>query len=222
MEFLDPSLTDVEKDDDGLMTARRVRVLDYACGPGTVTAVLQGYATEVVGVDVSENMVKAYNERFAVAEQQQQRDGNGVVVGNARVAEAFVGDLLESTGPSESISSPRFFGFDLAVVGLGFHHFENLDLATSRLVSRLKPGGVLLIVDFVTHAALKHGDPGKHIVAHQGFGEEEVRSVFGRAGLVDVAIVEMEGMVEIKGAGVKEDQLGQKRKVFLGRGKKPA
>lgn len=218
MDFLDPPLTDVEE--DGLTTAtanaRQIRVLDYACGPGTVTAILQGYATEFVGVDVSENMVRAYNERFAMSEQQ--RDGEA----GARVTEAFVGNLLEGTGASESIAGPMFFGFDLVVVGLGFHHFENLDLTTSRLVSRLKPGGVLLIVDFVTHAALEHGDPVKHIVAHQGFGEEEVRSVFGRAGLVDVGIVEMEGTVEMKGPAVKEDQPGQKRKVFLGRGMKPA
>ena len=138
------------------------------------------------------------------------------------MAKAYVGDLLSSKGPSESISGPEFFDFDLAVVGYGFHHFEDLDIATSRLASRLKPGGVLLIVDFVTHARLQDGDAVKHIVAHHGFGEEEVKSIFGTAGLVDVGVLEMEGTIEMKKPGAGDNEPGHKRKVFIGRGRKPA
>ncbi len=81
---------------------------------------------------------------------------------------------------------------------------------------------MLLIVDFVTHAKLEAGNPAKNTVAHHGFGEDEVMSLFGKAGLVDVAIVKMQGTIEIKKPGAKDDEPGQKRKVFLGRGRKPA
>ena len=203
--------TDFERDG---RSPRQVRVLDYACGPGTVTAVLQGHATEIIGIDVSENMVKTYNERFAESDHP-----DGTV---SRAPRAFVGNLLGGKGPSESISSSEFFNFDLAVVGYGFHHFKDLDIAASRLASRLKPGGVLLIVDFLTHAKMDVGNPAKNTVAHHGFGEEDVKVIFGKAGLVDVGILEMEGFIELKKAGAGDDVRGEKRRVFLGRGTKPA
>lgn len=53
---------------------------------------------------------------------------------------------------------PEFSGFDLAVVGLGFHHFDDPELAAARLVARLRPGGVLLVIDFLPHAV--PGGPG--------------------------------------------------------------
>lgn len=208
VDFLDPSnASQVEGTDT---PSRQVRVLDYACGPGTITDILQGHATEFVGIDISQNMVKTYNQRF-----------------QDHSSEAFVGDLLVpdnggAQGGTESVSGSRFFDFDLVVVGYGFHHFENLEPATSRLVSRLRPGGVFLIVDFVTHAKIEDNVPANRITAHLGFGEEDVKSIFGTAGLVDVGVVEMEGTIEMKKPGAGDDEPGHKRKVFLGRGRKPA
>ena len=209
VDFLDPS-TEFEKDNP---TLYQVRVLDYACGPGTITSILQGCATNFVGVDLSENMVKEYNRRFAESVQQR-----GSIT---REAEAFVGDLLDSKGPSNSVSDSKFFDFDLAVVGYGFHHFQDLDTATSRLVSRLKPDGVLLIVDFLTHAK-EDGNPAKNTIAHHGFGEEDVQRIFGKAGLTDIAILEMEGTVWMKKPGAADGGPAPERKVFMARGKKPA
>lgn len=209
VDFLDLSRT-FEKDGQG---SRQIRVLDYACGPGTMTSALQGYATEFVGVDISEQMVKSYNERFNDAASQSEAI--------TPTAKAVVGDLLDSNGPSESISGTEFFDFDLVVVGYGFHHFEDLELATSRFASRLKPGGVLLIVDLITHAKVESDNPAKNVIAHYGFGEEEVKSIFGTAGLVDVAMLEMEGTIEMKKPGARDDEPGQRRKAFFGRGRKP-
>lgn len=66
---------------------------------------------------------------------------------------AFHGNLCvpEDEDP-EAFRDGKFSGFDLAVVGLGFHHFDEPDLAAKRLAARLKPGGVLLIIDFLPHA----------------------------------------------------------------------
>jgi SAM-dependent methyltransferase len=208
VDFLDPS-TAFEK---GKSTPRQVRVLDYACGPGTITSILQGYATEFVGVDLSGNMVKEYNRKFAETVQQ-----SGSIT---QKAEAFVGDLLDSKGPSDSVSETKFSDFDLAVVGYGFHHFQDLNIATSRLVSRLKPGGVLLIVDFFTHAK-EDGNPAKNTIAHHGFGEEEVKRIFGNAGLRDVGMLEMEGTIWMKKPGAGVGGPAPSRKVFMGRGRKP-
>jgi len=65
---------------------------------------------------------------------------------------AVVGNLVSSTATSdEEFNKPEYFNFDIAVVGLGFHHFEEPALAAERLAKRLKKGGVLMIIDFLPH-----------------------------------------------------------------------
>lgn len=199
VDFVDPSVKFERPGDSG---ARQVRVLDYACGPGTVTNALQSHATEFIGIDISENMVAAYNTRFAPKEDAEFVNANAVV-----------GDLLDANNPSLTyLAKPEFFNFDLVVVGLGFHHFQNLEGATQRLTSRLKPGGVFLIIDFLPHEK----DPnqyGRHTVAHYGFDEDRIREIFSGAGLEDIQIVKMDGEVMMR---------SQPRRPFMGRGRKPA
>ena len=157
-----------------------VRVLDYACGPGTVTNALLNHANEFVGLDLSENMVKAYNARFNAEDSS-----------SGHHFQASVGNLLdEHDGSPAALAEPKFYNFDLVAVGLGFHHFEHLEEATKRLVDRLKAGGVFMIVDFLPHAKGDH--KGAHTVAHHGFNEQRVQELFRGAGLEDVGIVVMD------------------------------
>lgn len=229
VDFLDPS-TAFEKPSPG--PGRKVRVLDYACGPGSITHALGSRATEYVGIDLSENMVKAYNLRFNpvpdAATRDPSPDADGIYDSNDETltAHAVVGNLLDSKEPSPShLAASEYFDFDLVVVGLGFHHFADIPLATSRLVERLRPGGVFLILDFVTHAmdenpkSIKdtygHGEadlPARHTVAHAGFSEAELKECFEGAGLTDFGIVRMDEDVWLKGQW--------KRRPFLARGRK--
>lgn len=65
---------------------------------------------------------------------------------------AYQGNLLDPNDPDpREFSGFDFHHFDIAVVGLGFHHFDDPALAAQRLVERLRPGGVLLILDFLPH-----------------------------------------------------------------------
>ncbi|KAK1844698.1 methyltransferase domain-containing protein [Colletotrichum chrysophilum] len=43
--------------------SRPVRLLDYACGTGLISRALAQFTTHCVGIDISENMVAAYNAR---------------------------------------------------------------------------------------------------------------------------------------------------------------
>ncbi|OAP56927.1 hypothetical protein AYL99_09039 [Fonsecaea erecta] len=198
VDFIDPSTT-FQTQSPASAATRQIRVLDYACGPGTITHALAARATEYIGIDLSENMVKAYNVRFnpdpatAGAPSSSAADGSAGLddrVDDTLTAHAVVGNLLDPKDPSPShLSSPEFFNFDLVVVGLGYHHFQDIPLATKRLVERLRPGGIFLILDFVTHAMEKSSDPvmqrSVNTVAHAGFSEEELRSYFEDAGLTD-------------------------------------
>jgi SAM-dependent methyltransferase len=144
-------------------------------------------------------MVKAYNTRFSPSDEAEHLN-----------AHAFVGNLLAEELP-DTISTPEFFNFDLAVVGMGFHHFDNLELATKRLVDRLKPGGVFLIIDFVTHQ--KEDSPAIHTIAHHGFDQHQVEKIFAGAGLVEIGFVQMDGQVQMPNRSP--------RTPFLARGRKP-
>lgn len=81
-------------------------------------------------------MVSTYNSRASASGLPSSR------------ISAVVGDLFAAE-PSPQFSDPQFFNFDIAAVGFGYHHFDDVLLCTKRLSERLKPGGVLLISDFL-------------------------------------------------------------------------
>lgn len=141
---------------------------------------LAPYTTQCVGIDLSENMVGAYNTR---AENQVSYSSSIAcsslsatetvvaqpptdTLGSTRTTpqgltedemHAYQGNLCVPSDPEpEALAAPTFFNFDIAAVGLGFHHFDDPALAAQRLVKRLNPGGVLLVLDFLTHDKLDH------------------------------------------------------------------
>ncbi|KAF4971292.1 hypothetical protein FZEAL_9889 [Fusarium zealandicum] len=153
----------------------RARFLDYACGTGMLSRVLAQYTSESIGVDVSENMVGAYN-----AQAQSQ----------ASSRRAYQGNLFDPADPSpEALSDAKFSNFDVAGVGLAFHHFDDCQLAAKRLAERLKSGGVLFIVDFATHETSPENAAGRGIT-HHGFYKEQIQGFFENAGLGDFAYEE--------------------------------
>ncbi|CAO2651223.1 Nn.00g095200.m01.CDS01 [Neocucurbitaria sp. VM-36] len=118
--------------------ANEVRFLDYACGTGLMTRVFGPYVTKTQGIDISTGMVSAYNNRARAANVPEA------------TVNAVVGDLFDKSNPSPSeLSGPEWQNFDLAAVGFGFHHFEDVVFSARQLKERLRPGGVLVINDFL-------------------------------------------------------------------------
>ncbi|KAH7358628.1 methyltransferase domain-containing protein [Plectosphaerella cucumerina] len=136
-----------------------IRLLDYACGTGLVSRALAQYTTQCVGIDLSENMAGAYNAR---AENQGLSKDEMY---------AYHGILTDPKDPNpEAFTGPEFFNFDVAAVGLGFHHFDDPGYAAKQLAARLKPCGVLFILDFLPHAPAGHGDSHGHSHSHSHGG----------------------------------------------------
>jgi len=209
-----------------------VRVLDYACGPGTKTSILFPYATEFIGMDLSQNMVNAYNRRFSApsptitttttSHTTTSIDDNDNAASKPKQgasAKAIVADLIAVPKPIGPVTTPECSNFDLVVVCLGFHHMKHLGLATKRLVERLKDGGVLLIIDFVAHSHMETDAKGKNTVAHHGFGPGGVRMM-----MEDSDVADYEGKVfdEMIDFGADDGgKGGQERKIFMARGRRP-
>ncbi|KYK57026.1 uncharacterized protein DCS_04033 [Drechmeria coniospora] len=145
------------------------RLLDYACGTGLLSWSLGDHLSQCVGVDISESMVAVYNSKA--------KDKG--FTPEERIA--HVGSLIDESDATCS-GFPNLTSFDLAGVGLGFHHFDDCHLAARRLIERLRPdGGIFFILDLVSHATSAEHCAAKG-VKHQGFSESQVREMFEDAG----------------------------------------
>jgi SAM-dependent methyltransferase len=123
---------------------------------------------------------------------------------------AIQGDLL-SASPSSPFQDSKFFNFDIIVMSMALHHVSDTQIMVNKLKERLRQGGVLVIVDWLTmglggdgHAHVhghghEHDDEVKgeggvtaatHTVAHWGFSVEEMTTLFEGAGMVDVGFME--------------------------------
>jgi SAM-dependent methyltransferase len=120
---------------------------------------------------------------------------------------AIQGDLLS---PSSTPQDPNFFNFDIIVMSMALHHVFDTQLMINKLHERLKDGGVLVIIDWLTmglgrggHGYKHRNDdsdvrkgegekvtPAAHTIAHWGFSEEEMKSLFEDVGMMDVGFME--------------------------------
>lgn len=190
-----------------------------------MTKALGSYVTTIRGIDISENMVSLYNEAARSSGLTNEQ------------AHAVVGDLLGAEVSSE-LKESDLYDFDVAAIGLGFHHFEDPPLAVKRLTERLKAEtGVLIIVDFLPfehrgshshtqgHGHNNHHNPNEpqkevlpnmqHTIKHHGFTSEGIKRLFDAAGLEDFAF---EVLPE---PAVFDFEEGRKeRTIFIAKGRK--
>jgi len=105
-----------------------LRILDLGCGAGHYAAeLLDRGATEVVGVEGSETLLKAARDRLGDRVELHQHD-------------------LE-----QPLSFLQDESFDLAVMALVYHHIDAREQLLAELRRLLRPGGLLLIS--TTHPA---------------------------------------------------------------------
>jgi len=111
-------------------TQEPARVLDLATGTGDLLiAILRecGLSTEIVGLDISEEMLKIGRRKTERCE------------GAERVR--FVqGDAMNTTLPSES--------FDAVTMGFGIRNTHNASCTLAEIHRLLKPGGTAAILEF--------------------------------------------------------------------------
>jgi SAM-dependent methyltransferase len=136
--------------------------------------VLEPFVTGVIGLDVSDNMIAKFNS-----------DARGAGVSPEKML-GLKGDLLAETIP-EDLTAPEFFNFDLVVISMALHHFASPELAMQRLGSRLKKGGVFLVIDLVPYGEMRHfqhhhPDTGATIT-RDGFSSDEIRKLYADAGV---------------------------------------
>ncbi|KAE8363491.1 hypothetical protein BDV27DRAFT_129814 [Aspergillus caelatus] len=117
-----------------------------------------------------------------------------------------------------SLDDEELNGFDLVAICMALHHVEAIQLATQRLASRLRPGGVFLIIDWATrdssavseHVSLDAVNP-EHFAActisHDSFTQEQIVSLLDQAGCGDARFVLADRLSDVPGARSGKMQL---------------
>jgi len=186
------------------------KMLDYASGPGTVSAALHPYTTSILALDLSENMIKEYKSRFPQSHMTALHS-------NLLASPPWITDPSSPTknlGPETIEKDPRFNDFDAVIVGLGFHHFENWAQALQTLSKRVKKGGVVGIIDILPHGDAFPEDM-RAMMHKSGFTEQEMQQYMEEAGLVDVAFLPLEENVVMK---IKDKDV--EKEMFFARGRR--
>jgi SAM-dependent methyltransferase len=164
----------------------------------------------VRGMDISSAMAEQYNEIALKAGYTPTK------------MHAIQGDIIEpESTPSPELDTPAFFNFDLIVMCMALHHIENPENMILQLSKRLRPGGVLLIIDWVSHSDSKGREGGtssmdfsKLSVNRLGFEEDEVKTAYDKAGLEDWSWKWTSTPSQVP------REIGSKQQLFFARGRK--
>ena len=152
---------------------------------------------------------------------------------------AVQGDLGSSTATNThpELQGEDFYGFHVIVISMALHHIENPQELLKRLVERLRDGGAIIIIDWVsgigelnqesaskdahdvTHDQGGHGSrhghhSAAHTVAHVGFNENEMQKMLGEAGCSEVDYVLHPERSKVP------PEIGGEKQLFFARGRK--
>ncbi|KAI5198428.1 S-adenosyl-L-methionine-dependent methyltransferase [Aureobasidium subglaciale] len=200
---------------------RECRLLDYACGTGSVTRALSTHITHATGLDISAAMLEQYTSLLSSSHP------------SLHISTALA-DFC-STPPDAALSGPEYQNFDIAGVALGFHHFSSPAVCLSNLFDRLAPSGVLFVVDWLPnvvkaedHVGSKHVHPDsvqeqeteewkkmKKTIKTNGFGEEDMRALFEGAGFEEFGFKVLESKFVLEMNGKRVEKTG-----FIAKGRK--
>jgi len=146
-------------------------VLDFACGSGAISQSLASECKSILGIDINQQAVDAYNQRVA---------NQGISSDEMKALR------LDLTNPAESAFITE--KFDVVVCAQAYHHIADIMRVTETLASMLKQDGKLIVVDLLkSEDSLLLKDSAEGPVAHKGgLTEAEMREAFMSASLKQI------------------------------------
>ena len=146
---------------------------DLGCGTGVIVSTLAPHVAGVIGVDASDEMLRAAQSRVLPFGNVELRKG-----------------ALEAL-PLDAAT------LDAATMVLVLHHVPAPAIALAEAFRVLKPGGRLLIVDMAPHEREDYRQQMGHVWL--GFSDEHMRRLLAQAGFSDVRIHPLPVVTDAKG-----------------------
>ncbi|KAK7053148.1 hypothetical protein VNI00_003767 [Paramarasmius palmivorus] len=150
-------------------------VMDFGCGNGFNSSLLALDSKALVGVDISNGMVEEYNRNV-------EKWGFNKIPSTKGKVKAVCADITnkEAALPSELEGRK----FDIIFCCMTYHYLPDINDTTRALASFLKPGGTLLVIDWVQPAIpLELSEEQRSLIKVPGISEQEMRAAFDDAGL---------------------------------------
>ena len=165
-----------------------LRAMDFGCGTGFLsTKILDPEVfEEIIGVDVAEGMIKAFQEKIKIMASGIKMAAICSDLGqiNLEILNSYISQIY-----NENVDAKK--GFDVIYALLAFHHLKNPEEMLNQVLKEnyLNPGGRILIMDY-EHEPLKqifhpvHLIKGEHY-EHDGFVEKTVKDWFKKGNMVE-------------------------------------
>lgn len=145
----------------GIDERKEQRVLDYACGHGTIslvsahTATLAPASTDSCSQGLLESFPIATFQGIDLDSRQVARYNKEAENASTYRMKAIQGDLLNQ---SRELEKDEWCNFDLAIISMALHHVPDPHNMLVQLRKRLRPGGVLIIVEMLGATHHSHGN----------------------------------------------------------------
>jgi SAM-dependent methyltransferase len=135
--------------------------------------------------------------------------------------EAIQGDLLASGDDTPPSHPAEHNSFDLVIMSMALHHVQDTALMVKKLAEHLRPGGKLVIIDWVEPAEsgcpspeMPPDHPSEGIITRQGFAQKTMYDLFADAHLEDPAwLLPARSLVPM--------EMGSEQQLFFARAAKP-
>jgi ubiquinone/menaquinone biosynthesis C-methylase UbiE len=136
--------------------------LDFGCGTGLLTLLLQPHVRSITGIDTSRGMLDVL-----------ERKASAWGLSNVRTLRCDIGTGERPDG-----------AYHLIVSNMTLHHVADLSALFRLFHGLLLPGGVLCVADLDKEDGSFHDDPAG--VHHFGFERTEVMELLSAAGFTDI------------------------------------
>ncbi|RUM58235.1 MAG: methyltransferase [Persephonella sp.] len=159
---------------------KNFKVMDIGAGTGLVDVVLSKYTGQIYAFDLSEGMLKVFEEKIKK---------NGIE--NIKI---FKKDVLNEDFPERD--------FDLVITSMTFHHLDNPEEALRKIKDYLKDGGYVAIIDLEKEDGTFHSD--NTDVKHFGFEKDDVKNWFEKNGFKDIKVITVYSIKKERNGKVKD------------------
>lgn len=174
------------------MILSELDVLEIGCGTGLLSFQLAPHIRSLVGVDTSDGMIDAFNEKVAALPDPENANlaAVNVLVQSADDVHLQGACALLATRRGESGRDVPY-RFDLVVSHLTLHHIPSLPVLLATLRNCLKPGGMIALTDYEDFGpdAIRFHPEGKRPgVERHGIKKREIEDIIDGVGFNEVSV----------------------------------